>query len=108
MVENGTKTDHLERLGLPNLFKQPLPKVWGLVREVARDGECVTWMDGTGRGQIGRDGTWMEGTGRHVDGGDGTPRGRRGRDGTWTERMGRYVDGRTRDAHRNFSMQHPQ
>ena len=34
-------------LGLPSLFKQPLPRVWGLVTEVARDGECVTWMDGT-------------------------------------------------------------
>ena len=33
-------------------------------------------MDGTGRGQIGRDGTWMEGMGRHVDGGDGTARGK--------------------------------
>ena len=53
-------------------LQQPLPKVWGLVREVARDGECVTWMDGTVRGQIGRDGTWTEGTGRYVDGGDGT------------------------------------
>ena len=54
-------------LGLPGLFKQPLPRVWGLVREVARDGEGVTWMDGTVRGQIGWDGTWMEGTGWHVD-----------------------------------------
>ena len=76
--------------GLPSLFKQPLPRVWGLVREVARDGECATWMDGMVRGQIGQDGTRMEGAGWHVDGGDGMARGR-------TER----------DAQTNLSKQHP-
>ena len=60
-------------------LQQTLPKVWGLVREVARDGEGVTW-----------DGTWTEGTGPHVDGGDGTVRGRR-----------------RRDAHTNLAKQHP-
>ena len=61
---------------LLSILKPPFPKVWGLVREVARDGECVTWMDGTVRGWRERDGTWTEGTGRHVDGGDETVPGR--------------------------------
>ena len=63
---------HPKVSGLQGFFKQPLPRLWGLVREVAKEGGCVTWMDGTVRGQIGRDGTWMEGMGRYVDGGDGT------------------------------------
>ena len=44
--------------GLPRLFKQRLPSACGLVSKVARDGECATWKEGTGRHVDGRFGSF--------------------------------------------------